>query len=253
MKSRYKIQLNENHQSMGQIYIIPHAGGNYSQYLSYKDLLTNKIETIFLELPGRGSNVKDQEHVTGWNDFIEKSFELVANPDKPTIIMGHSFGSLIAFELVKRLEERGFKNLLLITSAYLAPTTENLKKIPKVSQLSDDCLWEEVKKYGAIPANIVQDPKLNSFFIKPLRFDFEMMESYQNPDLTKIQSPIITLLGADDSIYDFSQMEEWKHFTKNSYKLKIFNGDHFYLLKNAPVVATAINQMIENFLSGSRL
>lgn len=247
---KYRINLRENKNSSVQLYIIPHAGGNYSQYLSWNKHIDPNLETIFLELPCRGVNFNDQENQVSWSEFIEKSFNLIEDQDKTAIFFGHSFGSLIAFELIKMLERKmNFKNCILITSACFAPTQSNLENMEPISRLNESELWNRVKKFGAVTDEMIGKKELSSYFLKGLRSDLNLMENYKSVDESPINCPIHTFIGVEDTIYSLGQMEEWRQFTNSKFQLKAFPGNHFYVFEDSQKIATHVNQIFNKLIN----
>lgn len=247
MSKKHKISLRESKDCKAQLYIIPHAGGNYSQFLSWNNYINPELETVFLELPYRGSNFNEknyQENPINWQKFIDESFDIISDQEAPAIFFGHSFGSLIAFELIKKLERiKNFKNTVLITSACFAPTAQNLKNLEPISQLNDHALLNRIKKFGAITDELMENHELSSYFVKVLRSDLSMMENFVSMDNLALNCPIYTYLGIDDPVYSIEQMEDWKVFTHNKFQLKVFPSDHFYVLKEVKVVTNHINEI----------
>lgn len=243
MQNRQVLIPNIRSEARSRLLIIPHAGGNASQFLPLANSISDS-EVVIFDLSGRGFSKEVLQ--PNWPDLMgEWELSLNQYTDKPFIMLGHSFGATIAFEYLKN--NQASITCELIASASLAPTIENLNKIPKTIQLNDEEFLEFLKGYGLVSDELISNKDFFKPFLRTLRFDFTLMEYYQNflKEDRILDIPITNFLGTEDDLYSINQMQEWGALTASQHETVMFNGNHFYLLSNTKKVAEVLNQKLK--------
>ena len=89
-----------------RLFCFPYAGGSSTIFRPWLNRLPNNIEICPIELPGRGSKMK-QAPLNRVEPII-KSLSLQIKPylDKPFAFFGHSMGGLLNFELTRLLYQK---------------------------------------------------------------------------------------------------------------------------------------------------
>jgi medium-chain acyl-[acyl-carrier-protein] hydrolase len=153
---------------------------------------------------------------------------LVPMLDIPFALFGHSLGALVSFELARELRRRGMPApVQLFVSARPAPQFHRCLR-PMHQLPEPEFIAELIQRYDAIPAAILADPELMQLFSPILRADLEIMETYVYRAEALLESPISVLGGLQDRTVSSSHLEAWKDQTSNSFKLRMFPGDHFF-------------------------
>jgi medium-chain acyl-[acyl-carrier-protein] hydrolase len=110
-----------------------------------------------------------------------------------------------------------------------------------VHHLADDLFLAEVaRRYGEMPAVILQDVELMKLLIPVLRADITALETYVHKEEDPLDCPIYAFGGNSDSTTTAQDLEAWHLHTKRTFELKIFHGDHFFIRNNRQSVFTAI-------------
>ncbi|MCA9127091.1 MAG: thioesterase, partial [Planctomycetales bacterium] len=108
-----------------RIFCFPHAGGGASAYYRWGKSASNLFCIWPVHLPGREGRIAEPPFHSLpalMEDFIP---ELATHASHPSILYGHSFGSLLAYESAARLELMGRQPIALVISASPPP---NLKR-----------------------------------------------------------------------------------------------------------------------------
>lgn len=186
------------------------------------------IELIPAEMPGHGTRI---------GESCGKSFKALINElaeavmqikdERPVCFLGHSFGSLIAFQTAFVLQKNfGFLPEKIFVSARSAPSACCLSG----SRCSGgmEKIKDEIDGIGGMPDEIRHNRAAYDFFMKIIFRDYQLNDEYKYSGEV-VNTPIIAMNGADDKSADSQNMHEWSRMTNDSFRQYSFPGDHFYL------------------------
>ena len=114
--------------------VLPHAGGSAHAYLDWADLLPPGVGLLIGQYPGRGARYAEP---------LPASMDLLVDPivahlpstAEQLIVLGHSMGGLVAFEIVRRLEALGRPVLGLVASACASSPSVTALMVNSISRL----------------------------------------------------------------------------------------------------------------------
>lgn len=212
-----------------KIFCIPYAGGSATIYNKWKRYIGNEFEIIPVELAGRGSRFNERLY-TRINDVVNDIYSNIKDliDDTRYIIFGHSMGVLIAYELVwKIIQEGKNKPIQVFFSGKVAPhiniSNNNYHKE------SDSKLINELFSLGGTPEELLSQRELLDIFLSIIRADYEVIETYNyKSNVEKFDFPINILNGDKDKLTK-DNIEEWKDYTNNKFKIYNFDGGHFFI------------------------
>jgi len=151
-----------------------------------------------------------------------------AYSDLPFAFFGHSMGSLISFELARRLRrERQQEPIHLFVSGRSAPQLPDEE--PPAHNLPEPEFLEELRRLNGTPKEALAYPELMQILIPILRADFSVCETYIYTEEPPLACPISAFGGTQDSDVSREDMEAWRRQTRASFTLRMFSGDHFFL------------------------
>ena len=190
--------------------------------------LPDAIEVCAVHLPGRESRLREPR-IEAMSELAQK---LVEGIDSSRIhgafaIYGHSVGALTAFEFTRELRRRGKPlPVHLFVSGHRAPQCPQL---PSIYQLDDrEFLAELTSRYGDIPAPILADPEALSFFLRIVRSDVQLMDTYRYCEEPAFTMPISAYGSSRDATLTGSMLEAWQKHTNSDFHLRMFEGGHFF-------------------------
>jgi len=234
-----------------KIIALPYAGGNKYCYRAIEKCLPNDIEWITLELPGRGERFTENvlETISEMTDDLFIQLMSVIDGSE-YIIYGHSMGTLLGFELIKKARKEKFKlpNSLFFTGRG-AP--ENDKSLNKKSKLSEKLFWKEVNEMGGLPKEILANESLLELYYPILKSDFKSIENYKYvKENVPFSMPIQVCLGTEEigsgkNKTSIADMKSWGNETLGTCDFELLNGDHFFIFKHPKAIVQKLSNAIE--------
>ena len=228
-----------------KIFAIPFAGGSKYAYRELESRVPSHFDWETIELPGRGMRISE-ELLTDIKATIEYIFREIRTrvQDVEYMIYGHSMGTLLGYELAKRIIASGLKApLCLFLTGHEAPS---LMKCKKISCYEKEAFWEEVKKLGGMPSEVMESDELRDFFEPVLRADFKAVEGYkyQAPE-QPLPIPVFVRVGSEEDIVE-EELMEWQNETKYKLDVQVLPGDHFFIFKNPEHLVRQIDEACAN-------
>jgi len=212
-----------------RLFCFPFAGGNAMSYRTWANFLPKEIEVCPIELPGRGSRLREKP-VTQLETMI-KAIAADLFPffnNKPYAIFGHSMGALIGFELIRYLRKmQAQEPVHLFVSGHIAPHVPYNRQ--PIYDLPDAEFVTELRKLNGTPQAVLDNDELMQLLIPILRADFAANETYVYEDDIPLNCPITAFGGLQDKDVSRADIEAWQKHTSSSFSMYMLPGDHFFL------------------------
>lgn len=215
---------------------LPHAGGWPSAFRTWRHVLPDDVEFVVGQLPGRGARI-DEPAERRIAPLVEGLSGAVAELDPlPSAIIGHSFGSVLGFELAKAMERNGQAPRLLAVSARQPPCFPSMP--PFAYLRSDADLLAHLVDLGGISPELINRTELVRLALTAIRADLEAMETYGRP-MSGTAVPILALGAVDDPVVVAERLHLWCLETTGPFARLMFTGGHHYLYtpENAASIA----------------
>ncbi len=230
------------------LFFFPFAGGTSQSYRSL--VKSGKIvgcNMYALELPGRGLRMNDNYSLSV--EEIKNECILALQPflNDPMIFVGHSMGSIIAYELlcaVKALNDAS--QAALIVSAANSPRHLTVKDHVFNMSLSEFRTY--VKSMGGVPEAISENDQLLDFFLPRIYNDMKLLQTYKPNDKAILNTPITAIAPTDDNNVKPEYVLDWGNFTNNHFEINWCEGGHFYLFDEMTILTNVINQVLQEYL-----
>src|SRR5690606_26825600 len=131
----------------------------------------------------------------------------------------------------------------LFVSGRRAPHTSDPD--PPLSDLSDaDFVVEIQRRYGGIPAEVLRDNEMMALLLPALRADVLALETYRPRNDLRVPCPLSVFGGSRDPRVPRAHLEAWAEFTDADFRLRLFDGDHFYIApRRAELLAEIVNTL----------
>ncbi len=214
-----------NPQASLRLFCFPYAGGKALTFRTWTNSLPQNIEVCPIELPGRGVRLMDKP-------FTEMSLltEAIAEAiypylDKPFAFFGHSMGTLISFELARKIRKKYslFPTHLFVSGRGAPHVPDDVSPIHARSETE---FIEELRRLNGTPK---ANNELMQLLLPMLRADFTMIENYLYLPEPPLDCSITAFGGLQDSRGTCDRLEYWREQTSTDFSLYMFPGDHFFL------------------------
>lgn len=228
------------------LFCIPHAGGSAAYYTRLGQCLPATVAFRPLELPGRGRRLREAPH-TSMEALTQDLFHHIrpVAQTAPYALFGHSMGALLALQCAVRARESGVPlPRALFISAASAPGCQERPPIPPMASLSPRQLWESVVDMGGIPQDIAASDEFRRYLEPVLRADITALEDWLPAPMKPLPVPITVFRGHQDVITD-DMARQWQRLTTKELRIRIFQGDHFYLRNHWETLADRIARACE--------
>jgi medium-chain acyl-[acyl-carrier-protein] hydrolase len=198
-------------------------------FRNWPNKISPEIEVVPIQLPGKEVRMGDPLHsdLAGLVEDLGDAIESLLNV--PFAFFGYSLGSMISFELARRIRRKRLGNPVhFFVSARQAPQLPEPN--PDIRHLPDDQFVSEViRRYDGIPKEIVQDPDVLAIFLPILRADIGMIETYTYREEPPFDCPITVFGGEHDREATYDQLAAWQKQTCGTFETRIYPGNHFFL------------------------
>ncbi len=224
----------------------PHAGGAASAFVPWARALGDRpIEIAAAQLPGRGDSV--HEPPCADLDRVVSALADATEPlaDRPYAFFGHSLGALVAFELARRLRDRGAGGPahLFVSGAFAPQIPSGTAPLRFIE--GDTAFLEAVAaRYGGVPKIVLEHADLRNALVPALRADLALTETYTYRAAPRLTCPITAYAGASDPIVSEERLDGWREHTTGEFTCRLFAGHHFYLNRERDALIADITRRL---------
>lgn len=184
-------------------------------------------------------------------DIIDHLASLMAElRPLPTLLFGHSFGALVAFELARRLHADGTPPQCLMVSARRAPhlplTHPPLHALPEAEFLAG------MNRYCETPWDVLRNTELMELALPALRADFEALETFTYRAPGPLDVPTVVLRGRRDRSVSVEAAQAWSEVITPEIDLYEVDAGHFFLDTHRSWVLGRVNHALRATLPFTR-
>lgn len=210
------------------MYVFAHAGGSCGEYLAWGDLVP-EVRFWGVQLPGRSVRRGEAAHVSV--GALVGALLGEARFAGPFVLLGHSFGGLLAYETARALRALGREMPeQMILSSCPAPHTFGVAgPAGRLHTLSDDELITAAEaRWGPLPEQVHGDARLRRLVLGPLRADIQAFETYAHRPGPPLDVPATLLCGTDEQDRLAGESAGWGRYLSRVTRRLALPGGHFY-------------------------
>ncbi len=208
---------------------LPHGGGTASAYRSWLAPLSDEVDVLPVQLPGRETRI-DVPFATDMEELVAELAEDLARRELADIaLFGHSMGAVIATKLCVVLEQAGRQVRHLVVSGHPGrpPRPENPRL--KVGFAPDDrALLDSLEELDSAAGERFALAEFRELFLPVLRADMRMLMNTSWGD-ERVDAPITAVGGVDDPLLPDHDLSRWALISRTDCATYWLPGDHFYL------------------------
>lgn len=224
-----------------RLFCFPHAGGSSTYYKHWSKYVDSSIIFHPVELAGRGNRFNEPYYYSmeqAVDDIYSIVYRALEDNPSPFAFFGHSMGSLLAFNLTRKMQK---KNLTLPTHLFLSGRVPPHRKNNRMyHQLPNTEFWKKVGLMGGIPKEVVKNEELMNLFLPLLKSDFKVVETYEYKEGEALECPLSIFYSNKDSYTPF-EMFEWNRYSTVSCNYYDFDGEHFFIQNHAENICKIMN------------
>jgi surfactin synthase thioesterase subunit len=222
-----------------------YAGGTSAVYRSWPSFVEPDIEVLAAEYPGRWSRIREPpfESLASIVDSLAQAVAPLL--DRPIAMFGYSMGSLVAYELSRKLRaDRGIQPLHLFVAAHPAP---HLRRRNLLHSLDDkELLAGLADLYGPMPSAIASDPEMCALVLGITRADFRCGDGYHYEEDAPFRCPITAFGGDADPSVTVDELQGWGAHTTGFFASTILAGKHFFINDHSRGIIESVAAALEH-------
>lgn len=227
-----------------RLFCFPYAGGSATAFARWASLLPQGIEVCPVQYPGRENRMAEPP-LTDVGEMARLAAAALAPYfDMPFAFFGHSLGALVAYEMARELQRAGgARPRHLIASAHRAPQVPSRRE--PTWQLGDADFKRRLQELNGTPKEVFEHEELLELVLPLLRADFQLAETYTHqPGRAPLDCPVTVFGGTSDSDITEDDLNAWAEVTRGGFRLKMFEGDHFFIHTRADGLLREVSQIL---------
>ncbi len=204
----------------------PYAGAGSTVFHAWPQGSPEDVEIYATQLPARQERLQEAP-LTRVRTIVERvAGELSRLPPASTVLYGHSFGGLLAYEIARSLQAANAAPAGLVIGArrapHLPPAQTPIHQLPEADFLDAIHL-----RYGT-PLAVLRS-EVMALALRSLRSDFEALETYAYVPGAPLESPVTVLRGRHDASVSAGDAAAWQEVTHGPIALHEIGAGHFFV------------------------
>lgn len=209
-----------------RLFCFPYAGGQAAIYFPLARLLSDQIELVAVQLPGRGNRMFESALTSAAEIAQLVVPEILAHAGKPVALLGYSNGCLQAYEVAWRLQQVA-KVRHVFMAARSAPQL-GVRREP-IHLLADQEFKRELALLGGTPQELLAYDELMELMLPTLRADFKLGYDYECPPVKPLPIDMTSIAGRTDKDIPAENVQAWQQLFAANCNHHLLDGDHFFI------------------------
>lgn len=227
-----------------RVICLPWAGGGASGYWPLARAMPVRLETFAYQPPGRETRFgappagSMAELVV---DFLNATAML---RDGPYLLLGHSFGAMLAVEIVAALRTAHEPLPRAVVASGCAPPACPPRHAD-IGQLPDGAFLKACADFGGLAPEQLADEELVGLVLPGLRTDCTLAEAWRRARRrappSPLPCPLVAVAGDSDPFVLPDEVAAWSALAGAGFAAHVLPGGHFYLRQDATALAALVD------------
>lgn len=203
-------------------------------------------DILAVQTPGRENRMAEPvaESVDQLVDQIVP--QLLPFFDRPVVIWGHSFGGIVAGEIIRRLRDRHhLEPAHFLVTGTVAPQLIHVWQNRTV--ILKSMIADNSPEYLMSLSRYVDDPEFLKSILPNFRRDWPLLKNYRFQPLAPLNCPITAFAARQDEVVYPDEIREWAQQTSGGFELIEVDGDHWFLNRNRELITAAFREIAARF------
>ncbi|MFD2176704.1 thioesterase II family protein [Veronia pacifica] len=219
-------QLSKANDPSIRLFCFPFAGGGASAYRHWEKAMPDHVQTCRVQLPGRENRIKAFP-IREMNTLLNAlAIEIQPLLDRPFAFFGHSMGAIVAYELARKLTDKGYQPDILFVSGCRPP---HIVDTQPIHHLSTPEFVDALKSRGGIHEELLNSAEYMAMVEPTLRADLELIESWHRDFDTPLSCPLHVFAALDDKVSPIEVTHEWAKYSTLPLISHSLKGGHFFV------------------------
>jgi medium-chain acyl-[acyl-carrier-protein] hydrolase len=247
-ENRWLLRFSKSASPSLRLFCFPFAGSSASIFRPWIDSLPAEVEVLAVQLPGRENRLREP-CMREMEDIVQcLDDEIGSYLEPPFVLFGHSLGTLIAYQLLQRLERSGRSTAeLFVASGGPAPHTCSAPDAPR--RLTQNQILADLQRISGSHSELLNDPEVLALLLPMLQADFEIYANYRYREAPPLRCPIIALRGAADAYITHGSQAEWKQHTNGQFSFHTLPGRHLFMVDSSMALLALLNAYLAPILT----
>ena len=201
----------------------PPAGGGAHTFRPWARQIpaSADVSLYAVQYPGRFDRAGEPA-ATAVAELAEPVARVAAGLPACVLLLGHSLGAVIAYEVAARMEAADRPPLALAVVGRESPDAA----VPP-PQRTDEELLALARSLGGLPEEALADEELRELLLAPLRADSRMLAGHLFSPVRAIEAPILAFRGRADPGCGAADLAGWRAATLGECAVRTLPGGHF--------------------------
>jgi surfactin synthase thioesterase subunit len=243
-----------NPQASLRLFCFPYSGGSASSFYAWEQALPMDVEVCSVQFPGRENRLREVPFTEMGALVTALEEALLPQLTRPYAFFGHSLGALVCFALARQLRKSGKPGPEhLFVSGHRAPQLPYTHEL--IHDLPVSTFIDKLRTYQGTSESVLQNTELMALLLPALQADFTVFETYTYAEEPPLDCPISAFGGTEDDKVSRIELAHWRVQTHNTFELRMFAGNHFFVQSNKALLLQALSQnlvQVLNQLHGQR-
>ncbi len=199
-------------------------------------------DILAVQTPGR-ENREAEPACESVDELVDQIAPLVQPLfDRPVVFWGHSFGGIVAREVMRRLrDEHDLEPNHFVLTGTAAPHLMHRWQNREV--LLKALVEDNTPEYLMSLSRYVENPGFIAAILPGMRRDFPLLKNYRFAQSVPLHCPITAFAARQDDMVYTDEIREWIEHTDGGFQLIDVDGDHWFLDRNRELITATLQDI----------